>query len=168
MRPFLPRHIDGSPNTHTWVEKKSSQRSKRANGSTPSGTRRNSAEARRLKELIEGFGTGLEPLDEPKEAIVRGAALMAQQLEKLEERVTRGEDIDEMRLQRLSNSLTRSILALNTMRPKPKASEQPQGSNLQRHLAAMVERREKARLEAEALAAAAFKNVAEGPSAIEP
>ena len=59
---------------------------------------------------------------------------MCQQLEKLEERVTRGEDIDEMRLQRLSNSLTRSILALNTMKPKLPASEPPRSSDLQRHL----------------------------------
>ena len=126
-------------------------KSRRANGKNARGMDGRSAEARRLTELIEAFSAGIEVIDEATLAVIRGAALMAQQLERLEERVTRGEEIDEMKLQRLSNSLTRLILGLNAMKTK-QPPQSRSADSLGGHLAALVAKRraERERLEAEA------------------
>jgi hypothetical protein len=150
MQPLSEIKADGSRRDPRSIHGKPKRcRSRRANGKSPRGVDRRSSEARRLGELIEAFGAGIEQIDEPVLAVIRGAALMAQQLERLEEKVTRGETIDEMRLQRLSNSLTRALVALNHLKATPK-NESAAGM-LAGHLAAIAARRaERERLADEA------------------
>jgi hypothetical protein len=152
VKPFQSRRIDGQRRYSAGTVPK--RRSKRANGNKPRGFNGNSAEARRIAELVESFAVGIPtPIDEPTLAIVRGAALMAQQLERIEERVTRGHKIDEQRLLRLSGAIARAVITLNAMKPKASDGGGPGGITLEEHLAAVAARRRAAEQERQALEA---------------
>ena len=73
-----------------------------------------SAEARRYRDLIEGFAADFDdaPPGERELALIRQAAAMSVQAEALQARIVRGEDVDLEQLTRLSNVLTRTLKEL--------------------------------------------------------
>lgn len=73
-----------------------------------------SAEARRYRDLIEGFAAdfGATPPGEREMALIRQAAAMSVQAEALQAKIVRGENVDLEQLTRLSNVQTRALKAL--------------------------------------------------------
>jgi hypothetical protein len=107
------------------------------------------ASARRVPALIEAYTRGIEPLDEAVLATARSAALLTVRMDAYEAKIARGVDVDDHVLQRVSNSLSRALLALQRLKPKP--SSGGPAADLGDHLAAIAQRRaERERLEAEA------------------
>lgn len=73
-----------------------------------------SAEARRFRDLIEGFAAdfGATPPGEREQALIRQAAALTVQIELLQAKIVRGDNVDLQQLTRLSNVQTRALKAL--------------------------------------------------------
>jgi hypothetical protein len=73
-----------------------------------------SAEARRYRDLVEGFVAdfGSQKPGERELALIRQAAALTVQTEALQVKIVRGEDLDLEQLTRLTNVLTRTLKEL--------------------------------------------------------
>src|SRR5271168_2974500 len=70
-----------------------------------------SAEARRFRDLVEGFKAdlGISMTGERELALIRQAAALTVQSEAMQSAIVRGDDIDVEQLTRLTNVLTRTL-----------------------------------------------------------
>lgn len=86
-----------------------------------------SAEARRYRDLVEGFSADfVSPLGEREMALIRQAAAMTVQAETMQTKIVRGEAVDLEQLTRLSNVLTRTLKELGIHKrraPQPSLRE---------------------------------------------
>jgi hypothetical protein len=160
VKPFSKTKANGQPRFSARPAKPVARSRISNNGLFLRGVNPRSSTARRFRDLARAYIADIENVTEPVLALARSAALAAMRLEKMQTQVISDEDVDDLKFVRLSGALSRSLQALNALKPKPPAGEH-RPSGLQRHLEMMAERREQARLEAEALAA-------EGLSATEP
>ncbi len=73
-----------------------------------------SAEARRFRDLCEGFAAdfGATPPGEREMALIRQAAALTVQTETLQAKIMRGEEVDLEQLTRLANVTTRTLREL--------------------------------------------------------
>lgn len=73
-----------------------------------------SAEARRYRDLIEGFAAdfGDPPPGEREQALIRQAAALTVQIESMQSEIVRGDSVNLGHLTRLSNAQTRALKAL--------------------------------------------------------
>jgi hypothetical protein len=83
-----------------------------------------SAEARRFRDLVEGFAAdfGTTPPGEREMALVRQAAAITVQAESMQAAIVRGEDVDPEQLTRLMNVQTRTLKELGL---KKRGRQQP-------------------------------------------
>jgi hypothetical protein len=114
MKPFSARRADGSMrNRHSSDHLPSRQRSRRGNGRLVDGR---SGRARRLRELVDAFGSGHDLGDEEIAALVRSTASLQVEIEAIEDQIDRREPIDRSVFATMVNTRERSFARLREMR----------------------------------------------------
>jgi hypothetical protein len=117
MRPFSLTRADGTSRYRPKVEVAPKQKSRITNGRRPSGIDGRSAEARRLRDLAEAYGEGLDLADERIRALVRDTAAAGVKLE------LGSDKISNLEFVRLSGVRRRGLAKLEQLRGRRVSSE---------------------------------------------